>query len=325
MNMMRSVVVGCGAFLPSKCVTNDDLTHIVDTSDAWIVQRTGIRYRYVVDEKETTADLATYSAQRALEHASLSPQEVDMIILATSTPNHTFPATATEVHRRLGLKNGMAFDIQAVCCGFLFALSVADNFLRVGQVKTALVIGAETFSRLLDWKDRNTCVLFGDGAGAVVLQAQKTKGLAKERGILSTHLQSNGDHYNLLWVDGGPSTTRTTGYLRMSGKELFRYAIKFLTESSQKALQANNLQPHDIDWFVPHQANLRLIKSIAHNLEIPFERVIVTVDQHGNTSSASIPLALNQGIADGRLKQGDLVLIGAIGGGLSWGSTIIRW
>lgn len=325
MSMMRSVIVGCGAFLPSRCVTNEDLTGIVDTSDSWIVQRTGIRCRYVADEQETTADLATYSAHRALEQASLLPEQVDVIILATSTPNHTFPATATEVQRRLGVKNGLAFDLQAVCCGFLFALSVADNFLRVGQARTALVIGAETFSRLLDWEDRNTCVLFGDGAGAVVLRAERTNGGTNERGILSTHLHSNGDYYNLLWVDGGPSTTRTTGYLRMSGKEVFRYAVKFLTEVSQKALEENNFDASDIDWLVPHQANLRIMKSIAQNLGIPFERVISTVDQHGNTSAASIPLALNEGMTDGRLKRGDLVLLDAIGGGFSWGAAVIRW
>jgi len=323
--LFHSRVVGCGAHLPERIVTNDELARRVDTTGAWIVERTGIRQRHIAAEGECTSDLALGAARRALENGAVSPSEVDLIVLATTTPDDTFPATATKVQAALGLDHGAAFDLQAVCAGFVYALAVADNALRLNQAKTALVIGAETFSRLLDWQDRNTCVLFGDGAGAVVLRAFPGAPDPKERCVLSTHLHSDGRLYDLLYVDGGPSSSQTVGHVRMRGREIFRHAVVKLAEVVEEALKANGLKISDIDWFVPHQANERIIDSTARRLGLADEKVIKTVDRHANTSAASVPLALAQGIEDGRIKPGQLLLIEAIGGGLTWAASLIRW
>jgi 3-oxoacyl-[acyl-carrier-protein] synthase-3 len=322
--MFRSVVTGSGAFLPAKLVTNDDLSKIVDTTDEWIGQRTGIRQRYIAAEDENTSDLALAAARNALAAAGLDGSDIDLIVLATTTPDQTFPATAVRVQNALGMRHGAAFDVQAVCSGFVFALAVANNFLAVGQAKRALVIGAETFSRLLDWTDRGTCVLFGDGAGAVVLEA-KSQAEAGGRGILSTHLHSDGAYENILYVDGGPSGTGTVGKVRMNGKEVFRHAVQRLAEIVDETLEANGLVAADIDWLVPHQANQRIIESTARKLQLPMERVVSTIARHGNTSAASIPLALAEAVEDGRIRPGHLVLTEALGGGLTWGSALIRW
>jgi len=320
----RSRILGCGSYLPANVVTNRDLEQRVDTTDEWIVQRTGIKSRHVAAEGELTSDLAIAAATRALEHAGVDAGSIDCIVLATTTPDNTFPATAAKVQAALGTK-GFALDIQAVCAGFVYALSIADNFVRSGQSARALVIGAETFSRLLDWKDRTTCVLFGDGAGAVVLEAYEAAGNSSDRGVLSTHLHSDGAHYNLLYVDGGPSTTGTTGHVRMHGQDIFRHAVSKLSSVVEEALVANGLEPSAVDWLVPHQANQRIIDGIARKLKLPTDKVVLTVDRHGNTSAASIPLALDAACKDGRIKQGDLVMIEAIGGGFTWGSALIRW
>jgi 3-oxoacyl-[acyl-carrier-protein] synthase-3 len=317
---LRSVVLGCGAYLPTRIVTNAELAARMDTTDAWIQQRTGIRQRHIAADGEVTSDLAVAAANRALDHAGIRPSEVDLIVLGTATPDNTFPATATKVQARLGMTGGAAFDVQAVCSGFVFALAVADNFLKTGQARTALVIGAETFSRILDWQDRQTCVLFGDGAGAVILRAERG-----ERGILSTHIHTEGAHYDLLYVDGGPSSTMSTGHLRMEGKEVFRHAVHRLSEVVEEALTAHSLTARDIDWLVPHQANKRIIDGVGRKLALPPERVVVTVDRHANTSAASIPLALAEAVHDGRIRRGDLVLLEAMGGGLSWGAGLVRW
>jgi len=322
--VLRSQIVGCGSYLPRQAVMNADLAERIDTSDDWIVQRTGIRSRHIAAECEMTSDLAIAAARQALERAGMSGGDLDLIILGTATPDHTFPATATKVQAALGMTRGFALDLQAVCSGFIYALAVADNFIRLGQARNALVIGAETFSRILDWEDRTTCVLFGDGAGAVVLRAAEGKGSSDDRGILSTHLHSDGGTYDLLWVDGGPSATRTTGHLRMNGKEVFRHAVVRLAEVVEEALDANRLKPDDIDWLVPHQANKRIIDGTARKLKMPLEKVVVTVDHHGNTSAASIPLALAEAVGDGRIKPGQLVLLEAMGGGFTWGSALIR-
>lgn len=322
--VMRSRVLGCGIFLPSNVVTNQDLEQRVDTSDEWIVQRTGIKSRHIAAEGEKTSDLAIAAATRALEHAGVPAGSIDCIILATTTPDNTFPATATRVQAALGTK-GFAMDIQAVCAGFVYAMSVADNFLRNGQARRALVIGAETFSRLLDWNDRTTCVLFGDGAGAIVLEAYEAKGDSSDRGVLSTHLHSDGTQYDLLYVDGGASSTGTIGHVRMHGQEIFRHAVSKLSAVVEEALAANGLESTDIDWMVPHQANRRIIDGLARKMKLSPEKVVLTVDRHGNTSAASIPLALGEAVADGRIKRGDLILMEAIGGGLTWGSALIRW
>ncbi|SMF72141.1 3-oxoacyl-[acyl-carrier-protein] synthase III [Azospirillum oryzae] len=322
--VMRSRVLGCGIFLPSNVVTNQDLEQRVDTSDEWIVQRTGIKSRHIAAEGEKTSDLAIAAATRALEHAGVPAGSIDCIILATTTPDNTFPATATKVQAALGTK-GFAMDIQAVCAGFVYAMSVADNFLRNGQAKRALVIGAETFSRLLDWNDRTTCVLFGDGAGAIVLEAYEAKGDSSDRGVLSTHLHSDGSQYDLLYVDGGASSTGTIGHVRMHGQEIFRHAVSKLSAVVEEALVANGLESTDIDWMVPHQANRRIIDGLARKMKLSPEKVVLTVDRHGNTSAASIPLALGEAVADGRIKRGDLILMEAIGGGLTWGSALVRW
>nr|WP_256515492.1 beta-ketoacyl-ACP synthase III [Alsobacter ponti] len=322
---MRSVVLGCGHFLPEQTVTNDDLARKVDTSNEWIVERTGIRERRIATPEETTSVLATRAARAALADAGVDASTIDLIIVATATPDFTFPATATQVQSALGITQGAAFDLQAVCSGFVFALTTADKFLASGSHKRALVIGAETFSRILDWQDRTTCVLFGDGAGAVVLEAQEGEGTIADRGVLTTHLRSDGRHVDKLYVDGGPSTTGTAGHLRMEGKEVFRYAVNFLAEVIEAAFQATGLQASDIDWFVPHQANRRIIEATARKLSINPAKVVVTVGEHGNTSAASIPLALSVARQDGRIKRGQLVLIEAMGGGFTWGSALIRW
>ena len=321
----RSQILGCGGYLPERVVTNADLAKTLDTSDAWIVQRTGIRERHVAAPGETTSDLALKAAREALSAAKVAPEEIDLIVLATSTPDNTFPATATRVQAALGMKRGAAFDVQAVCTGFVYALATADNFVRAGQVKTALVIGAETFSRILDWNDRGTCVLFGDGAGALVLRGMPSNGSPSERGILSTHLHSDGMGYNLLYVDGGVSTTGTAGHLRMEGKEVFKYAVLRLAEVVDEALAANNLRASDVDWLVPHQANRRIIDAMGRKLGLSSDKVVVTIDRHANTSAASVPLALAEAARDGRIRAGQLVLIEAMGGGLTWGASLIRW
>ena len=320
----RSEILGCGGYLPEKVVTNADLAERLATSDEWIVQRTGIRQRHVAAVGELTSDLATAAARQALKSAGMAGGDLDLIVLATATPDHTFPATATKVQAQLGMTRGAAFDVQAVCTGFIYALATADALLRAGQARTALVIGAETFSRILDWQDRGTCVLFGDGAGAVVLQAAPAEGKIA-RGILSSHLHSDGSNYKLLYVDGGPSTTGTSGYLRMEGREVFRHAVQRLAEVVDEALAANGLQESDIDWLVPHQANRRIIDSMARKLHLSPEKVVVTIDRHANTSAASIPLALAEATADGRIKPGHLVLMEAMGGGFTWGSALVRW
>jgi len=322
---MRSLVAGCGGYLPSRIVTNAELARRIETSDEWIAQRTGIRERRVVAEGELTSHLAIKSAQAALARAGMVGGDIDLIVLATSTPDETFPATATRVQSAIGMTRGAAFDVQAVCSGFVFAFAVADNFIRLGQVRTALVIGAETFSRILDWKDRTTCVLFGDGAGAVVLKAGEGNGSKEDRGVLSTHIFSDGRYHDMLYVDGGPSSTRTTGYLRMEGREVFRHAVVKLAEAVDAAIAANGITGTDIDWLVPHQANQRIIDGMGHRLGLPPEKVVLTIDRHANTSAASIPLALAEATADGRIRPGHLVLMEAMGGGFTWGSALVRW
>ena len=322
---LRSVVVGVGSYLPERRVTNADLEKIVDTTDEWIVKRTGIRSRHLAAEGETTSMLATKAAQRALDAAGLGPDDIDLIVLGTSTPDFTFPSTATQVQAALGITRGVAFDLQAVCSGFVFAVATADKFLISGSHKRALVIGAETFSRLLDWSDRTTCVLFGDGAGAIVLEAREGQGTVEDRGLLTSHLRSDGRHREKLYVDGGPSTTGTTGHLRMAGKEVFRHAVGMVTDVMTDAFAATGYTADDLDWFVPHQANERIIDASAEKLGIAPHKIVKTVCEHGNTSAASIPLALAAACADGRIKTGDLVMIEAMGGGFTWGSALIRW
>ncbi|QIB35873.1 beta-ketoacyl-ACP synthase III [Ancylobacter pratisalsi] len=323
MSVIRSVVRGVGAYLPARTLTNADLALMVDTSDEWIVQRTGIRERHVAADTELTSDLALAAARAALANAGMEPGEIDLIILATSTPDNTFPATAVSVQAGLGITHGAAFDLQAVCSGFVFALATADNFIKSGAYKRVLVIGAETFSRILDWSDRTTCVLFGDGAGALVLEASESEG--EQRGVLTTHLRSDGRHKNKLYVDGGVSSTKTVGYLRMEGREVFRHAVGMIADVIDDAFKATGENAGSIDWFVPHQANRRIIDASAVKLGIAPEKVVITVDKHGNTSAASIPLALAAAHEDGRIKTGDLVLIEAMGGGFTWGSALIRW
>lgn len=325
MTVRRSVVAGCGGYLPENILTNDELARRIDTSDEWIRARSGIAMRHIAAEGEMTSHLATAAAQSALDDAGVSVEDIDLILLATSTPDETFPATATVVQSMLGANNATAFDIQAVCSGFVYALATADNFMKSGQADTALVIGAETFSRILDWQDRGTCVLFGDGAGALVLKAETGQGSTADRGVLSTHLHSDGRLHDLLYVDGGPSSTGEVGFLRMEGKEVFRHAVVKMAEAMVEALKANDLQASDIDWFVPHQANKRIIDGTAKKLGINGNRVVVTIDKHANTSAASIPLALWVASHDDRIKRGDLVLIEALGGGMTWGSGLVRW
>ena len=323
--MLRSRIIGCGAYLPEKVLTNDDLAKTVDTSNDWIVGRTGITQRHIAADGQLTSDLALAAAERAVSAAGISVDELDLLILATSTPDNTFPATAAKVQARLGMHQGAAFDVQAVCAGFICALSVADKFLLSGQAKKALIIGAETYSRILDWNDRTTCVLFGDGAGAAVLSAENSVENGAEHGILAVKLHSDGRHYDALYVDGGVSSSQTSGHLRMQGKEVYRHAVVNLAAVAGEAMEAAGLAPSDIDWLVPHQANLRIMNAIARRLDLPPEKMVVTVDRHANTSSASIPLALVEAIEDGRIKSGDVVLMEAIGGGFVWGSAVARW
>ncbi len=324
MTVTRSVIKGAGAYLPQKILTNDELSKKIDTSDDWIVARTGIRQRHIAAEGEMTSDLALAAARRALEAAECEASDVDLIVLATSTPDETFPATATVVQAALGMAGGAAFDVQAVCSGFIYALAVADNFVRAGQATRVLVIGAETFSRILDWSDRTTCVLFGDGAGAVLLEAGEGAGTSRDRGILLTKLHSDGQYHDLLYVDGGPSSTRTTGYLRMQGKEVFRHAVVNLAGVVTESLAELELEADDIDWLVPHQANKRILDGTARKLGLPKEKMIVTVDHHANTSAASVPLALSEAISDGRVREGNLILMEAMGGGFTWGACLAR-
>ena len=323
--LMRSYIAGCGSYLPSRIVTNDELATRVDTSDEWIVERTGIRQRHVAAEGEKTSDLAIAAARQALEKAGVAGDSVDLIVLATASPDNTFPATAVKVQTAIGAHKAVAFDVQAVCSGFIYGLAVADNAIRLGQAKTALVIGAETFSRLLDWQDRTTCVLFGDGAGAVVLKACEGQGTNKDRGILSTHLHSDGRQHDMLYADGGPSSTGTVGKVRMQGKEVFRHAVVNMAAVLEEALVANQLTSADIDWLVPHQANLRILDATAKKLGLPSEKVVITVDRHANTSAASIPLALAEAANDGRIKSGQLVMLEAMGAGFTWASAAVRW
>ncbi|KQP59243.1 beta-ketoacyl-ACP synthase III [Methylobacterium sp. Leaf112] len=325
MTCLRSVVVGCGSALPARCVTNDELAKTVETSDDWIVQRTGIRQRYLSDASETTSLLGTRAAQAALDDAGLTAADIDLVICATSTPDHTFPSTATQIQAGLGMTGGVAFDLQAVCAGFVYAVTTADKFLVTGAARRALVVGAETFSRLLDWEDRTTCVLFGDGAGAAVLEAREGEGTSADRGVLTASLRSDGRHREKLYVDGGPGSTGTTGHLRMTGKEVFRFAVGSVTDVIDDAFRASGTTAEDLDWFVPHQANRRIIEASADKLGIARDKVVLTVDRHGNTSAASIPLALDVARKDGRIKDGDLVMIEAIGGGFTWGAALIRW
>jgi 3-oxoacyl-[acyl-carrier-protein] synthase-3 len=322
---VRSVILGCGCYLPSKVLTNADLAKTVDTSDDWIVQRTGIHERRIAARNELTSDLALRAAQAALGHAKVDAQSIDLIVVATSTPDHTFPASAVSVQAGLGLTHGAAFDLQAVCSGFVFGLATVDGLLRTGRYKRALLIGAETFSRILDWTDRTTCVLFGDGAGAVVIESQEQSGTREDRGLLTVHLRSDGRHKSKLYVDGGPSSTQTVGHLRMEGREVFKHAVAMITDVVEDAFAATGYTAKDIDWFVPHQANKRIIDGSAHKLGIDPAKVVTTVDRHGNTSAASIPLALCDAVADRRIKRGDLVLLEAMGGGFTWGAALVRW
>ena len=323
--MRRSHLIATGAYLPANIVRNDDLAETVDTSDEWIVERTGIRQRHLAADGELTSDLAVAASKQALDHAGLAIENIDLIVVATTTPDHTFPACATAVQRKLGAVNAVAFDVQAVCSGFVYALAVADNFIKADQATTALVIGAETFSRLLDWSDRSTCVLFGDGAGAVILQAEEGSGTVLDRGLLGTHLGSDGRHYDALYVDGGPSATGTTGHVRMNGREVFRHAVTALVGATNHVLEKAEIAVDDIDWLVPHQANSRILQAVAQRLSLAEDRIIITVDHHANTSAASIPLALAEASAGGRFERDQLIVMNAMGGGFSWGAALVRW
>jgi 3-oxoacyl-[acyl-carrier-protein] synthase III len=323
--IVRSVILGCGSYLPSRILTNDDLARKVDTSDEWIVQRTGIHERRIAAPGELTSHMAVHAARAALSHARVDAQSIDLIVLATSTPDNTFPASAVSVQAELGITHGAAFDLQAVCSGFVYGLAVADGLLKSGAFRRALVIGSETFSRILDWTDRGTCVLFGDGAGAVVLDAQEQPGERRDRGILTVRLRSDGRHKSKLYVDGGPSSTGTVGHLRMEGREVFRHAVAMITDVVEDAFKATGYSADDIDWFIPHQANKRIIDGSAHKLGIAPAKIVTTVDRHGNTSAASIPLALADAVTDRRIKRGDLLLLEAMGGGFTWGAALLRW
>ena len=325
MSVIRSQILGCGAFLPAKVLTNAQLAKMVDTSDEWIRSRTGIERRHIAEKGENTSDLAFKAAQAALANAKVDVSEIDLVVVGTTTPDETFPSVATTIQARLGMVRGAAFDVQAVCSGFIYGLSVADNFIRVGQAKTVLLVGAETMSRMLDWTDRTTCVLFGDGAGAVVLRAGEGQGTAADRGVLNTQLYSDGRLHDLLYADGGPSSTGTAGVIRMQGKEVFKHAVINIADSITAAADAAGVAVGDIDWFVPHQANQRILDGTARRLHLPGERFISTIAEHGNTSAASVPLALTVAVADGRIKRGDLVLMEAMGGGLTWGAALVRW
>jgi len=323
--MIRSIVRGIGSALPRRIMKNADFEGVVETSDEWIVQRTGIRQRHIAADDETTASLGEAAARAALANAGLTPDDIDLIVLATSTPNNTFPATAVEIQQRIGMRHGFAFDMQAVCSGFVYALTTADLYIRGGLARRVLVIGSETFSRILDWSDRSTCVLFGDGAGAVILEAGEGQGTTADRGILASSLRSDGVHKQKLFVDGGPSTTGKVGVLRMEGREVFKHAVGMITDVIETTFSQAGIDAQDIDWFVPHQANKRIIDASARKLGIAEEKVVITVDLHGNTSAASVPLALSVAVADGRIKKDDLVLLEAMGGGFTWGAVILRW
>lgn len=325
MSVIRSVIRGVGASLPKRVVTNKDLEAIVDTTDDWIVERSGIRARHIAGDDETTASLGIAAARQALVRAGIDPIEIDLVICATATPDRTFPSTATKIQAGLGVTKGAAFDIQAVCSGFVYAMTIADNFLKTGQFKRAIVIGAETFSRILDWSDRSTCVLFGDGAGAVVLEAQPQHSGLADRGILSTTIRSDGRFEDLLYVDGGPGTTKTVGHLRMNGREVFRHAIQKISGVIEETLAATGFAADEIDLYVPHQANARILDGIAKKLSVDPSKIVMTLSKHGNTSAASIPLALNQAFEDHRIKEGSLILMEAMGGGFTWGAVLVRW
>ena len=318
-------MLGVGSSLPRRIMKNADLEGVVETSDEWIVQRTGIRQRHIAADDETTASLGEAAARAALASAGMTADDIDLIVLATSTPNNTFPATAVEIQQRLGMRHGFAFDMQAVCSGFVYAMTTADLYIRGGLARRVLVIGSETFSRILDWKDRSTCVLFGDGAGALVLEAAQGQGTIADRGVLAQSLRSDGSHKEKLYVDGGPSTTGTVGHLRMEGREVFKHAVGMITDVIEETFAQAGITADDLDWFVPHQANKRIIDASAKKLGIAERKVVVTVDLHGNTSAASVPLALSVAVADGRIKKGDLVLLEAMGGGFTWGAVLIRW
>jgi 3-oxoacyl-[acyl-carrier-protein] synthase III len=320
--MIRSVLRGCGSALPRRSMTNDDLAKIVDTTDAWITERTGIRSRHIAGDGETTRSLAVAAARKALTHAAIDASEIDLVIVATSTPDNTFPATATQVQADLGIKQGAAFDLQAVCSGFVYALATADNFIKGGSAKAVLVIGSETFSRILDWTDRTTCVLFGDGAGAMVLTAEEGKG---DHGIIGTKLRADGQYVSKLYIDGGPSTTKTVGFLRMEGREVFKHAVANMTSVMTDLMNEHGVKPDDVNWFVPHQANRRILEGTARKLGISEDRIVITLEKHGNTSAASIPLAFDVAVRDGRLKPGQLILLEAMGGGFTWGAALLRY
>jgi 3-oxoacyl-[acyl-carrier-protein] synthase III len=323
--MRRAQIVGTGAYLPARAVTNEELSRTVDTSHEWIIQRTGIEQRHIAAEGEMTSDLACAAAREALQNAGLDAARLDLIIVATTTPDHTFPACAAAVQAKLGADRAVAFDLQAVCSGFVYALAVADNFVKAGQADSVLVIGAETFSRLLDWNDRRTCVLFGDGAGAVVLRAEEGTGTVFDRGVLATLLGSDGRHYGDLYVDGGPSSTGTTGYVRMNGREVFRFAVNALSTATRRVLEIGGLEVDDVDWLVPHQANSRILDAVRRNLGLPEDRMLVTVGRHANTSAASVPLALAEAATAGKLRPNQIVVINAMGGGFTWGAALLRW
>jgi len=323
--LIRSVVRGIGSALPDRIMKNTDFEGVVETSDEWIVQRTGIRQRHIAADCETTASLGERAARAALADAGLGPGDVDLIVLATSTPDNTFPASAVDIQNRLGMRHGFAFDMQAVCSGFVFALTTADLYIRGGLAKRVLVIGSETFSRILDWGDRSTCVLFGDGAGALLIEAQENAGTNADRGVIAASLRSDGAHKDKLYVDGGPSSTGTVGHLRMEGREVFKHAVGMITDVVEDTFARAGMSVDDLDWFVPHQANKRIIDASAKKLHIPEEKVVITVQLHGNTSAASVPLALAVAVGDGRIKQGDLVLLEAMGGGFTWGAVLLRW
>ncbi len=323
--MIRSVVRGIGSALPRRIMKNTDFEGMVETSDEWIAQRTGIRQRHIAADDETTASLGEAAAREALDNAGLTPDDIDLIVLATSTPNNTFPATAVEIQQRLGMRHGFAFDMQAVCSGFVYAVTTADLYIRGGLAKRVLIIGSETFSRILDWNDRSTCVLFGDGAGAMVLEAQEGAGTIADQGVLAASLRSDGTHREKLYVDGGPSTTGTVGHLRMEGREVFKHAVGMITDVIEATFSEAGITAEDLDWFVPHQANKRIIDASAKKLGIADAKVVITVDRHGNTSAASVPLALAVAVKDGRIRKGDLVLLEAMGGGFTWGAVLLRW
>ncbi len=325
MAVIRSVIRGVGAYLPKRVMTNDDFARIVDTTDAWITERTGIKQRHIAADDELTSDLGIAAAKQALVRSGIDPGDIDLIICATATPDRTFPATAVRIQAGLGITNGAAFDMQAVCSGFVYAMTTADNFLKTGLFKRAIVVGAETFSRILDWSDRGTCVLFGDGAGAVVLEAQPQKGTRDDRGVLAARIRSDGRYEDLLYVDGGPGSTKTTGHLRMNGREVFRHAIQKISGVIEETLVETGYAAEEIDLFVPHQANQRILDGIAKRLGVNPNKIMTTLAKHGNTSAASIPLALNQAFEEHRLNEGDLVLMEAMGGGFTWGAVLARW